>query len=142
MSDRPAFVCVAHVLLEDAAGRLALFRRAGTGFMDGWFSLPGGHQEVGEGVAAAASRELLEETGVTARALVPMAVLPYRSGRFQGNNFVFRCCRWDGQPRPAADAFDALSWCERDALPEKTVPWLAEVLDLAARGEWFRELDY
>ena len=36
-----------HVLLE-RDGRVLLMRRAGTGFFDGLYSLPGGHVEEGE----------------------------------------------------------------------------------------------
>ena len=36
-----------HVLLE-RGGQVLLMRRAGTGFFDGLYSLPGGHVEAGE----------------------------------------------------------------------------------------------
>jgi 8-oxo-dGTP diphosphatase len=52
-----------HVLLE-REGRVLLMRRAGTGFFDGLFSLPGGHVEEGESVVATAVREMAEELGV------------------------------------------------------------------------------
>lgn len=52
-----------HVLCR-REGRVLLMRRAGTGFFDGLFSLPGGHVEPGESVRAAARRELREETGL------------------------------------------------------------------------------
>ena len=54
-----------HVLCR-REGRVLLMRRAGTGFFDGLFSLPGGHVEPGESVRAAARRELREETGFAA----------------------------------------------------------------------------
>ena len=44
-----------HVLCR-REGRVLLMRRAGTGFFDGLFSLPGGHVEPGESVRAAARR--------------------------------------------------------------------------------------
>ncbi len=47
-------------------GQVLLIRRAKPPLTDAW-SLPGGHVEAGETVAEAAARELLEETGVTAR---------------------------------------------------------------------------
>lgn len=46
-----------------------LLGERGRGAMAGLWSLPGGHVEPGEGAAEAARREVLEETGVTARIL-------------------------------------------------------------------------
>ncbi len=142
MSSRAAFPCVVHVLLQDAAGQMCLFRRAGTGFMDGWWGPPGGHLEAGEGVAEAAARECAEETGVQPQDLQPLAVLPYRSGRHQGVNFVFGACAWAGEPAPQPEMFDAMRWVQPQDLPERTVPWLADVVDLMASEQWFRELRY
>lgn len=49
-------------------GKVLLGER-GKGAMAGFWSLPGGHVEPGEPVAVAARREVLEETGVSARIL-------------------------------------------------------------------------
>jgi hypothetical protein len=43
---RDRFVVVVHVIVSDGR-RLAMLRRANTGFMDGYYALPGGHQELG-----------------------------------------------------------------------------------------------
>ncbi len=43
---------------------LCMLRRANTGWMDGYFSLPAGGLEKGETLSVAASRELKEETGI------------------------------------------------------------------------------
>ena len=51
---RSSFVIVVHTLVFNAAGELLLLRRANTGFMDGRYTLPGGHRQAGEGVGAAA----------------------------------------------------------------------------------------
>jgi 8-oxo-dGTP diphosphatase len=145
-SARDRFAVVVHVLLrrQQAGGEdqeLFLLRRAGTGFMDGHWALPGGHQHAGESVVDAASRECLEETGAKPEALIPTCVLPYRSGRHQGLNFVFAADRLTGEPRAAEpEHCDAAAWFPLGALPGPLIPWLADVLELERSGAWFREL--
>ncbi len=142
MSDRAGFPCVVHVLLRNSGGSVCLLRRANTGFMDGWYSPPGGHQEVGESVQDAAIRECLEETGVRPEMLQPIAVLPYRSGTHQGVNFVFACTTWAGDVKADPQVFDDTVWVNPDHLPHPCVPWLPNVLALEASNCWFEELSY
>ncbi len=141
---RDRFPVVVHVLLlrgADAAGELFLLRRAGTGFMDGFYVPPGGHQHAGESVQEAARRECLEETGAAPAALTPVCVLPYRSGRHQGLNFVFAASRLTGEPGLGEpEHSDRAGWFAVEALPEPLAPWLADALELRLRGEWYREL--
>ena len=56
----------ARVLLVDGEGRLLLFRYVPDDLPPFWL-LPGGECEPDEGFPAAASRELLEETGIAAK---------------------------------------------------------------------------
>ena len=136
--ERDGFPVVAHVMLVRRS-RLFLLRRAQTGFMDGYFGLPGGHQRRGESVREAALRECREETGVLPEDLAPRCVLPYISGRHQGLNFLFEAHRFDGEPRVnEPDLFDGCRWARRDDLPARVTPWLVDALAMPP-GHWFRE---
>lgn len=144
---RDRFPVVVHVLMlrsgatPGGAEELFLLRRAGTGFMDGYYVLPGGHQQAGESVAEAARRECREEAGVVPGVLTPRCVLPYRSGSHQGLNIVFEAADLPGEPVLAEPgSSDHAGWFPLKALPGPHAPWLADVLDLRDRGEWFREL--
>lgn len=148
-AQRDRFAVVVHVLLtrggdsgtRSGAEEIFLLRRAGTGFMDGFCVPPGGHLQAGESVEQAAARECLEETGVTPGRLEPLCVLPYRSGRHQGFNFVFGGSELAGEPHLAEpDASDRAGWYRLAALPQPLAPWLEAALELRARGGWFREL--
>jgi 8-oxo-dGTP diphosphatase len=147
-STRDLFPVVVHVLLrrqrEGAPEpELFLLRRAGTGFMDGYWVLPGGHQHAGESVADAARRECLEETGAEPEGLLPLCVLPYRAGHHQGLNFVFATDRLAGDAHAAEpEQCDAAAWFGFGSLPAPLAPWIADVLDLAQSGAWFRELHW
>ncbi len=138
---RDCFRVVVHLLLQRGK-RVFLLRRASTGFMDGYYSLPGGHLKSGEPVTAAAVRECLEETGAEPLDMRPHAVLPYIAGRRQGFNFLFSASRFSAEPRLAEpDLFDRCCWAERSALPEPVAPWLREALAMSGK-EWFRELHF
>ena len=139
---RDRFPVVVHVLVYQGAS-IALLRRARTGFMDGFYALPGGHQEQGESVTNAALRECAEELGIQAHVLKPACVLPYRSGRHQGINFVFTCRDYAGSPRiNEPDLFDELVWVPPEQLPEPFADWIPSALKLAGQPTWFQELEW
>jgi len=139
---RDQFVVVVHVLVMRGS-ELFLLRRANTGFMDGYYALPGGHQEAGESVSAAAIRECREEIGITPRDLQPVCVMPYRSGRHQGLNFLFETSDYDGEPViNEPDLFDASCWVNGAQLPQPVAVWLPDALDLRERKQWYREFEW
>lgn len=139
---RERFPVVVHVLLE-RNGTLALLKRANTGFMDGYYALPGGHQEQGETISQTARRELAEELGVEAQVIEPTCVLPYRSGRHQGVNFLFSCTEWDGEPIiNEPELFSELVWVAPAELPRPTADWIEPALALVSAGGWYLELNW
>ena len=138
---RQTFPVIVHTVLW-RNGRLWLLRRARTGFLDGWWALPGGHLESGEDIVDCARRECREEAGVElARdAVQPFAVLPYRGSGGQGVDFIMSCDQFGGDPHLAEPhKFDAVCWSDPKSLPAQTVPYLSKALAMHARGDWFEE---
>ncbi|WP_211167163.1 NUDIX hydrolase [Aromatoleum evansii] len=131
-----------HVLLEREGGIL-LMRRAGTGFFDGLFSLPGGHVESGESLARTAVREMREELGIVIdpAALANMGVVHRRSDTNRVD-FFLRAKAWSGEPRICEpDKCDALGWFPRGGLPANTVAYVRDAL-AAGEGPWLLELGW
>lgn len=131
-----------HVLLW-REGRVLLMRRAGTGFFDGLYSLPGGHLEEGESIPMTAAREMAEELDIRLdpAALRTLGVVHRRSDTNRIDFFV-EARAWTGEPRIAEpDKCDALHWCAPEALPEAMVPYVRTALQAGA-GPWVLELGW
>lgn len=133
---RPILAVSAAVFRE---GRVLIARRARAPLF-GHFSLPGGVVEVGETLAAALARELMEEVGVEAEMIAFNrhfeAIIP--EGDRVRAHFVIASfvARWTkGEPR-LSDEVDAVDWIDPAAdLPSPTTPELGEILARAARIE-------
>ncbi|MDD3353935.1 NUDIX domain-containing protein [Zoogloea sp.] len=136
---RPGIPTGVHVLLWREE-RVLLMRRAGTGFFDGLYSLPGGHVEEGESLRRAAIREMREELGVLLEenALDMLGVVHRRSDTNR-IDFFLQTRRWQGTPVIAEpDKCDGLLWCDPSGLPDAMVPYIREAL-AAGEGPWIHE---
>ena len=132
---RTQFDVIAHTFVFDR-GRLLLLRRANTGFLDGYYSLPGGHVEAGEDVAKGAAREVQEEAGIEVLEIEPVVVMPYGDGV----DFLFEAKRWRGTAEIGEpNRCDSLLWAAPDRLPEKTAPFIERALDLRRTGVWYHQ---
>jgi len=143
LSDGPAdrlyparpIVAVSTAVFRD--GRALVARRARAPWA-GAFSLPGGVVEVGETLAEAAARELMEEVGVVAdefrfvRHVEPI----HRDGAEVRAHFVICvfAARWlSGEPGLSSEV-DAIDWVDPHALGDRlTTPELPEIVARAAR---------
>jgi 8-oxo-dGTP diphosphatase len=110
-------------------GRVLLQRRAGVRYGSGQWSLPGGHVEDGESLAAGGARELAEEAGllVDPAALVPIGVSRYVDGAMRGTSFFFRADSWQGEPAAVSESSE-VGWFDPAHLPDDALPWLAQSL--------------
>jgi 8-oxo-dGTP diphosphatase len=133
---RPILAVSAVVFRE---GRVLIVRRARAPLI-GHFSLPGGVVEVGETLAAALARELMEEVGIEAEitAFNRHVEAIAREGDRVRTHFVIASfvARWtSGAPR-LSDEVDAVDWIDPAAgLPSPTTPELGEILTRGARIE-------
>ncbi len=118
------------VLAMVRRGERFLLVRRGHPPNQGFWGFPGGAQELGETVTAAASRELAEETGVKARdpeiVTVLDAIQRDADGRVQYHfTLIAVLLRWVEGEGQAADDAEALGWFRLDDLP--AIPALPDV---------------
>jgi 8-oxo-dGTP diphosphatase len=133
---RPILAVSAAVFRE---GRVLVIRRARAPLL-GHFSLPGGGVEVGETLADAVARELMEEVSVEAEIIAfnrHVEAIVHEGNRIRTHfviaSFVAHWIR--GEPR-LSDEVDAVEWVDpAGPLPSPTTPELGEVLASAARIE-------
>jgi len=115
--DRP-FIGVGAVVFKEES---VLLIQRGRPPRQGSWSLPGGLQEVGETVFAAAAREVLEETGLTIRVIELVEVVDSITrdpeGRTQYHyTLVDVRAEWRAGEAVAADDAEGVSWAPLDAL--------------------------
>ena len=99
---------VAAGILRDAAGRVLIAERRCDGPYDGLWEFPGGKIGDGEDPAAALSRELIEEIGVTITASQPFMDLYFKYPDRSVDLEFFLVTAWHGEP--AGLEGQALRW--------------------------------
>lgn len=129
---RPLVGAIAVVCHQD---RVVLVQR-GKAPSVGMWGFPGGHVELGETALDAAARELLEETGVTARPLDYLTnidvILRDDNGHIERQYLLAAvlCEYQDGTPVPADDAEQA-RWLAVEDLATCGLPLLNQVVEVA-----------
>lgn len=133
-------VAVFVVLRRD--DEICLIRRANTGWMDGFYSLPAGGLEYGETLLCAAAREANEETGVIIRPehLKSGHSMHVKTDDRSWMGHFFLCSEWREEPYVAEpDKHSELRWVNISALPDNTVPYVKQALNAILAGEIYSE---
>jgi ADP-ribose pyrophosphatase YjhB (NUDIX family) len=118
-------------------GRVLVVRRARSP-MIGHFSLPGGVVELGESLAAAVARELMEEVGVEAELVAfnrHVEAIAHEGERVRTHYVIASfVARWTRGEARLSDEVDAVDWVDPSAAPPSpTTPGLSEILASAER---------
>jgi 8-oxo-dGTP pyrophosphatase MutT (NUDIX family) len=135
----------ARVLVVDAGGRVLLFAFRDAGGGRTWLT-PGGKVEPGEELAAAAARELREETGIVVPPDALGPVIAHSSGEWRsrtrvyaGHDSYFRLdlagpveVDTSGQEEQERARIERYAWWRPDELPATDVVRPARLADLLA----------
>jgi 8-oxo-dGTP diphosphatase len=114
-----ASVVAAGAVVLDGAGRVLLVRRGRPPGQGDW-TLPGGRLEAGETLDEAVTREVREETGVTARVVCGLGVVAIEREGFSyiiHEYLLVPVCGTPDAPDPTpGDDADAAQWVPREEL--------------------------
>ena len=111
------------VILFNEKGQILLEERSD----DGYFDFPGGGIDLKESAEEAASRELLEETGLVAKRLELFKVYSgeithyvyFNGDEIYGVDLVYICKEYEGELRPQKEEVNRLFFMDLDNMPEK-----------------------
>lgn len=125
---------------NEISGRkqILMLKRAGTGYCDGYFDLPGGHLEANEDIFDGMIREAKEEIGITIKR-EDMEIL-HIYHRYKGGmlKFVFKTDKYDGTPiNNEPDKCEKIEWIDFENLPENIVPSIKIELDNIKNGVYY-----
>ena len=107
-----------------AATEVLLLRPANTGYEDGSYSIPAGHDEAGETAAQTGAREAAEEVGVRIHpSHLDFALVMHRRAEEPRIDFFFAARGWDGEiENREPEKCGELLWAPLDHLPRNVVP--------------------
>ena len=102
---------------------ILLMRRQGSGYYDGWYSVPAGHVEAGELPLEGLVREIVEELGIVIDPKdIKLVHTMYRTKHDETGDRVdlfFLSTKWSGEIRiMEPDKCDNIEWFPISALPE------------------------
>jgi 8-oxo-dGTP diphosphatase len=135
---------VVYIIIHQGSSILLLHRK-NTGWQDNKWSLPAGRHDGGEPLPNAATRELLEETGLVVEPvnLELVHVQHHKIGR-DGKEWLgvfFQASDWTGTPTLLEpDKHDALEWHEM--LPETMVDYVRLAIQHILNGQCFSSVGW
>jgi len=124
--------------------QILLSRRARTGYMDGYYSVPAGHLEGNEPVRLAAVRECREEIGLQIdRGNIAFAGIFHRREGDERVDFFVHVREWHGEPVNAEpEKCDEIRWADVNDLPANTIPYIRRAVENFQVGILFEEFGW
>jgi len=143
--ERFTVVPAVFMIVRNDKGQILMLRRANTGFMDGFYSLPAGHLDGGETAQVAVCREALEEVGITVRPedLRLAHVVHEKADGHERINLGFEASSFAGEPYNAEpEKCSEIIWADLQNLPEQTVPQVRAMLQNLQSGHIYSEFGF
>lgn len=130
------------LILKDK--KILLSQRKNTGFMDGSYSIIGGHVEEKESLKEAAIREAREEIGIT---IYPedleLVHILHDGGESPRVQFYFKIEKWDGDVvNKEQERCENLKWFSLNELPENMVPGVKFAVKEFLKGKNYSEFGW
>lgn len=124
---------------------ILLMRRKGSGYYDGWYSVPAGHVEAGELPIDALLREIKEELGIAIdRSDVRLVHTMYRTKHDETGDrldLFFAATKWAGEiTNTEPHKCDDIRWFAIDALPDNMMHHAKEAIENVENGVGYSEL--
>ena len=142
--ERNKSVPASYLLLRKGKEILLMWRK-GSGYYDGWYSVPAGHVEAGELPMDALIREIKEELGIVLdRGDVHLVHTMYRTKHDETGDrldLFFTATKWVGEiTNTEPHKCDDIRWFAIDALPENMMHHVKEVIENVENGISYSEL--
>ncbi len=120
--------------------KILVLKRAQTGWMDGYFSVPAGAIDGDKTLIEAVAREAQEEVGVIvqAAALKLVHTMHCFTGEDEWLGQFFMADSWQGEPRLGEpEKHSDLQWVEMDALPDEMIPYVRQAIVGSSQGAYY-----
>lgn len=129
------------VIVQNERGEVLLGKRKNS-FKAGQYGMPGGRIEGKETTDAAAARELLEETGITATTLDYVGVIKHWQGDKNFVHFIYLCTSWTGEITCAEpDKCEGWKWYNVEDLPASILAGHKEAVALLTSEKTLSNLE-
>ena len=124
-----------------------LIRRANTGYLDGFYSLPSGHIDGNEPAIYAAVREAKEEVGIDIDPndlkFVHVIHRVAEEKDHERVDFFFEANKWQGEPsNMEPEKCDDIQWFKLDELPVKLSSVVAQALENIKNNSYYSDLAF
>ena len=123
-----AYVCI----LLEKNNKFLLIHRSNTGWMDGFWNIPGGAVEENESLKQAAAREAQEELGIiiSVENLQLFHVRDVLTNNKKAVGFYFICQNWQGEPiNNEPERHSEINWFSTADLPKEVTDYAKKAIE-------------